>query len=107
MISATVLKRNQQIYGFVISGHSGYENAGKDIVCAAVSVLAENTINAIEAFTDDTVDVLVVDHREGFLNYRLRTVSEKSALLLDTLVLGLNDISRSYSSFVKVSVEED
>ncbi|MBR3036191.1 MAG: ribosomal-processing cysteine protease Prp, partial [Lachnospiraceae bacterium] len=77
------------------------------IVCAAVSVLAENTINAIEAFTGDTVDVLVVDHREGFLNYRLRTVSEKSALLLDTLVLGLNDISRSYSSFVKVSVEED
>ena len=107
MITATVLKRERQTYGFVISGHSGYEDAGKDIVCAAVSVLAENTINAIEAFTDDTVDVLETDHREGFLNYRLKTVSDKAALLLDTLVLGLNDISRSYSSFVKVRVEED
>ena len=39
-----------RITGFSISGHSGYEEAGKDIVCAAVSAavaMAEATINDV------------------------------------------------------------
>ncbi len=107
MITATILKRDRQTFGFVISGHSGYEDAGKDIVCSAVSVLAENTVNAIEAFTEDLVEKLDVDAHEGRIDFRLKTVSEKSALLLDALELGLSDISGSYASFVKVQVEED
>jgi uncharacterized protein YsxB (DUF464 family) len=107
MITATILKRDQQIYGFVISGHSGYDEAGKDIVCSAVSILAENTVNAIEAFTGDTVEKLDVDARNGIIDFRLRDVSDESQTLLNTLVLGLNDISGSYASFVTVQVEAD
>ena len=107
MITATILKRDRQTYGFVISGHSGYEEAGRDIVCSAVSVLAENTVNAIEAFTGDPVEKLEVDECSGRIDFRLKTVSDKSALLLDALVLGLRSISGSYASFVKVQVEED
>ena len=39
-----------RITGFSISGHSGYEEAGNDIVCAAVSAavaMAEATINDV------------------------------------------------------------
>ena len=39
-----------RITGFSISGHSGYAEAGKDIVCAAVSAvvtMAEATINDV------------------------------------------------------------
>ena len=39
-----------RITGFSISGHSGYAEAGKDIVCAAISAivtLAEATINDV------------------------------------------------------------
>ena len=41
---------NDRITGFSISGHSGYEEAGKDIICAAVSAvvtMAEATINDV------------------------------------------------------------
>ena len=41
---------NDRITGFSISGHSGFEEAGKDIVCAAVSAvveMAEITINDV------------------------------------------------------------
>ena len=41
---------NDRITGFSISGHSGFEDAGKDIVCAAVSAvveMAEITINDV------------------------------------------------------------
>ena len=41
---------NDRITGFCVSGHSGYSEAGTDIVCAAVSAvvsMAEATINDI------------------------------------------------------------
>ena len=39
-----------RITGFSVSGHSGYAEAGKDIVCAAISAvvtMAEATINEV------------------------------------------------------------
>ena len=41
---------NRRIRGFRISGHSGYGEAGQDIVCAAISAataMAEATINDV------------------------------------------------------------
>ena len=41
---------NDRITGFSISGHSGYGEAGSDIVCAAISTavtMAEATINDV------------------------------------------------------------
>ena len=41
---------NDRITGFTVSGHSGYAEAGEDIVCAAVSAavaMAECTINDV------------------------------------------------------------
>ena len=41
---------NDRITGFSVSGHSGYAEAGKDIVCAAISAIvtmAEATINDV------------------------------------------------------------
>ena len=41
---------NDRITGFTVSGHSGYAEAGEDVVCAAVSAavaMAECTINDV------------------------------------------------------------
>ena len=41
---------NDRINGFSVSGHSGYAEAGSDIVCAAISAvvtMAEATINDV------------------------------------------------------------
>ena len=41
---------NDRITGFSVSGHSGYSEAGQDIVCAAISAavaMAEATINDV------------------------------------------------------------
>ena len=41
---------NERITGFSVSGHSGYAEAGQDIVCAAISAvvtMAEATINDV------------------------------------------------------------
>ena len=43
-------RENERITGFSVSGHSGYTEAGSDIVCAAISAIvtmAEATINDV------------------------------------------------------------
>ena len=50
MTKCEFFTENDRITGFSISGHSGYSEAGSDIVCAAISAvvtMAEATINDV------------------------------------------------------------
>ena len=50
MIRCEFTIENGRITGFSVSGHSGYAEAGSDIVCAAISAvvtMAEATINDV------------------------------------------------------------
>ncbi|MCR5748263.1 MAG: ribosomal-processing cysteine protease Prp [Lachnospiraceae bacterium] len=102
------IKRNEasDIIGFRVSGHAFFADAGKDIICAAVSMLTINTINAIESFCDDKADV-TVDKEKGFIEAILSgDPGEGSKLLLKTFHLGVTSIENKYgSSYVKVLEE--
>ncbi len=95
--------------GFRISGHAGFGEAGEDIVCAAVSVLAQNTVNAIEAFTEDSFQCSVED---GYLECSFSgKVSKETKLLLNTLLLGLesvrdDSIQKDQDPFIRIVTEE-
>ena len=47
MTRAVFRTRAQRILGFEVSGHSGYAEAGEDIVCAGVSSAVQMTVNAV------------------------------------------------------------
>ena len=50
MIRCEFFTEDDRITGFCVSGHSGYAEAGADIVCAAISAvvtMAEATINDV------------------------------------------------------------
>ena len=50
MTRCEVFTEDDRITGFSVSGHSGYAEAGADIVCAAISAvvtMAEATINEV------------------------------------------------------------
>ena len=50
MTKCEFFTENDRITGFSVSGHSGYAEAGSDIVCAAISAvvtMAEATINEV------------------------------------------------------------
>ena len=105
MTAVTIYKRSGQYTGFSIEGHAGYGEEGEDIVCAAVSVLSLNTLNAIEAFTEDQFSG---EEKDGFLSCSFpEALSEKAVLLLDSMVLGLTDIERSYGkSYIRIAFKE-
>ncbi|MEE1514378.1 MAG: ribosomal-processing cysteine protease Prp [Christensenellaceae bacterium] len=46
---------NRRKDGFIITGHAGYAEPGKDIVCAAVSALLQAFIASIEELTHDKI----------------------------------------------------
>lgn len=94
MITITLYKHQNQYQGFVSRGHAGYAEEGYDIICAAVSVLTVNAINSIERFTDDAI---AVRSDEGYVELILEgNVSRETTLLLDSMVLGLQDIRETY-----------
>ena len=70
-------------------GHAGYAKQGEDIICAAISALVINAVNSIEEFTEDAFKV-DVDRENGGIVFRLEAKpSKEAALLLNSLILGL------------------
>ena len=109
MIHVTIYRNDkEECVGFLTDGHAGYNEEGHDIVCAAASVLIINTVNAIEKFTEDKTS-LVSDDAEGVIDYSLKERPSKEAeLLLDTMVLGLRDMSddENYAEYIDLTFEE-
>lgn len=102
MIRVQVVREKDHYKKFLIDGHAGYAEEGSDIVCAAVSALVINTINSIEEFTEDA---FTCDCNEGMIqNWEFTSdVSFATDLLMDSLVLGLSNIQKSYGEqYLKV-----
>lgn len=76
-----------------IDGHAGYAEAGKDIVCAAVSVLAQNLIGSIEALTEDKIQCQI---ETGHINIKYGDLSEQGKLLVDSFFIGVSAVSAAY-----------
>ena len=97
MTTITIYKSENGTYKrFTCKGHAGYARYGKDIVCASVSALVLNTINSIEAFTEDKFSC-AQEEKSGLIEFIIVSeVSKESALLMDALFLGLTQIQNDY-----------
>ena len=109
MIKAIVYydETGKVIKGFRISGHAGYADSGKDIVCSAVSMLTINTCNSIESFTNDKF-VCQEDEVNGSIELMMKDIGEKSQLLLASFVLGLSSVKKAYGQkYIKITNESN
>ena len=93
--------------GIEVKGHAGYDEYGRDIVCAAVSSLTLNMANSVERFTDDGFDGSV-EEETGHFNFRFTgEISKESKLLMDSLILGLENIGETYGEeYIKIRFKE-
>ena len=109
MIRVTVYKTSRHEYtGFDVTGHAGYDDPGKDIVCAAASALVINAINSIDHFTDDKTSC-VSDEESGSITFRFAQIpSHDAALLLDSMILGLEEIEEDndYEPYIDIIFKE-
>ena len=105
MITATVVKDPNGYVSFECSGHAGFMKKGRDIVCAAVSMLTINTANSIMTLTGSTIKV---DEKGGFLSWRFDKGCDKDAgLLMDSMIMGLRSIEEDYNGkYLTLEIKE-
>ena len=98
------------LIGYRAQGHTGYAEAGSDIVCAAVSALTQSTLNGLRSVLNAPVRY-EIDDQAALLEAELtpqatREQVQQAQLLLVTLLEGLQAIERSYPRNVRIFFEE-
>ncbi|MBQ1689331.1 MAG: ribosomal-processing cysteine protease Prp [Lachnospiraceae bacterium] len=97
MITVHVSKQQDGVpKQFCMDGHAGFAEYGNDIVCAAVSALFINTVNAIETFTEDPFQLEMDDKKDRIVLQMSGEIHDGSAILLRALLLGLDGIQEEY-----------
>lgn len=106
MTNITIYKQDDIFTGFKVSGHTGYEESGKDIVCAGISALTINFINSVEEFMDDRF-VCSSNEEDGMIEFKFEEQpSKESQVLLDSLVFGLENLAKDYKEFISLEFRE-
>lgn len=107
----TVMYRDAdgQFTGYAAKGHSGYAEAGSDIVCAAVSILGVTCINSLESVCGIVPEIL--ENESGALRFRLPCLHDESSrhdaqVLLGALRQGLTDLAEQFPQNVQISIQD-
>ena len=96
--------------GYRAQGHTGFAEAGSDVVCAAVSTLTQSTLNGLRNVLKVPV-MYDIDDQAALLEARLTPEASEAQvaqaqILLRTLLEGLQAIERSYPQNVRIFFEE-
>ena len=82
-----------------IKGHAGYDEKGKDIVCASVSSIVITTINAIIEINPDAIDYSDLDNE---IIIRKLKEDETVNKLLNNMILLLENLEKDYKDYIKI-----
>ncbi len=116
MTTVIVYKNSEKQYkGFVCMGHAGFAKKSlfsrkPDVLCAGISTLVINTINSLEELTGEKSNMQETTNEEtGFIkcDFEKPLTNEKSIILLEAMVLGLEKLSEEYGTkYLQVKFEE-
>ena len=82
-----------------VTGHANYGPMGRDIVCAAVSMLTQTLIESVQRLTEDKISDEI---RPGRTVVNFRDPSESLKLLIDSFFVGILMLVEAYPQFVKI-----
>ena len=104
MIRANFTRAEGKLTAFSLSGHAGYDEFGKDIVCASVTSAVQMTANAITEVLKVKADVKVLDNQ---INMKLpQNCPQEAFSFMDALLLHLEILAEDFEGTIKVKVSE-
>ncbi|HAI21270.1 MAG TPA: ribosomal-processing cysteine protease Prp [Clostridiales bacterium UBA8153] len=95
-----------RILGFSMSGHAGFAEAGRDIICAAVSAVAQTAVLGLRRFGGKGMSCVI---EPGRLSCRWSVPMRKlepAWYIVETMLLGLGDIAKEHPDHVHLSMRE-
>ncbi len=103
MTSVEILRDSEgKICEFRSRGHTGYAEAGRDLVCAGVSSILQTAVLGLEEYLKLKPEV---KQEKGFLYCRVERdifLNREIDAILETMVLGLRAMEREYPEYLKV-----
>ncbi|MBQ8149728.1 MAG: ribosomal-processing cysteine protease Prp [Clostridia bacterium] len=109
MTTVTFHSAEGRIDGFVVEGHSGYAEAGEDIVCAAIS----GVVGITECTINDVLGLAAaVKVDDGYMSLKLpgglgQTNERTCRDLLTGMMVYLQALSEEYPENLIVRLEDD
>ena len=107
MISAILYQGKDGYTACRITGHSGQAEAGRDIVCAAVSILGCTCVNALESVC--AVVPEITENEDGVLAFQLPEMTPeenaRAQILMGALKQGLTDLTDAYPHNVTLRIQ--
>ena len=115
MTKIVFFRKNGVYYGFEEEGHTGYGEAGDDVLCAALSAMTMLIVNTIEVGYASDVEYNV---NEGATNIKVRSRAalpeyeedERKRYAVSGLFMSyfyqLNDLLEEYYDFLEVEVKD-
>ncbi len=91
--------QTRKITRFLITGHAGSGEYGRDVVCAAVSALAINFVNSVESLCGVE---LSYQARDGLMDVEVMG-DELIQWLAQSLRVGLTGIAKEHAKYVRVN----
>jgi uncharacterized protein YsxB (DUF464 family) len=115
MTKIVFFRKNGVYYGFEEEGHTGYGEAGDDVLCAALSAMTMLIVNTIEVGYASDVEYNV---NEGATNIKVRSRAalpeyeedERKRYAISGLFMSyfyqLNDMIEEYYDYLDVEVKD-
>lgn len=107
MTKVTVWYEGKRIVRLRCVGHAGVLPQGENIVCAAVSILMQNCVNAMEKVAGVT-PLVSADANMALISVEMPPAAppqdHDAQIVLHTTVVGLSDISQAYPNLVSLQI---
>jgi uncharacterized protein len=114
MIIVEIVKdESEYIYGYEVFGHANFDEYGKDIVCAAISILAQTSLMSLVdvcEIREEDIEYLI-EEQTGYLAVNLKDGLDKeefqrAQIVLKTFELGIKATEENYSKYVTLKYRE-
>ena len=103
MIQVSVGMCDEQILSLQCTGHAGYAEAGKDLVCAGVSSILFGALNALNELEKGNAELRVTKSK---ISIRVKEDSEHIQLLLKMILIQLKTVQESYQEYIEIKKME-
>ena len=108
MITGKIYRHEGSTREIACSGHAGFAEEGRDIVCSAVSALTTALANGL---TEEAKIPCEVTDDGNTLRCRIKgelneTQAHDAQLLFDTFERAIRDIREAYQNYLKISDRE-
>ena len=87
----------------IMSGHAGYADYGKDIVCASASSIVITSINAALRIEENS---LIYKEEKDKLTIEVTSDNKNVLLIIENMIAMLKELALTYKKNIKIEEED-